>query len=302
MDELSFEGRKVIVTGAGRGIGRAYALLLASRGAHVAVADLGATTDGSGVETEDPASSVVAEITEAGGTAISVRADVSATDGAESIVKETVEAFDGLDAVINNAGIVSLGDFREVGPEEFQRHLDVHYFGALNMARAAWPHLVESGTGRVLNTVSGAMLGNPLMSHYGGSKGAVFGLTRNLALDGLEVGVKVNAIAPGASTRLSEASAASLSADVLEYMRTALLPELVAPAAAFLVHPRCETTGEVFNVAGGIVNRMAIVNTAGYYDTNLTIESVAENWEAVLTVNEAAQPQVVAVPEMPAEV
>jgi len=299
VEDLTYSGLRVIVTGAGRGIGRAYAVLLASRGAKVAVVDLGASTDGSSVESEDPAASVVAEIEATGGTAIAIRADVSTAAGAQSVVDQAVGAFGGVDALINNAGIVRVASWLEVPAEEFQRHLDVHYFGTLWMCKAAWPHLQASGTGRIVNTVSGAMLGNPMMVHYGSSKGAVFGLTRNLALEGLMVGIKVNAVAPGAGTRMAEAAADSLPPEIMEYMRTALLPELVAPVGAYLVHPSSEVNGEVFNVAGGIVNRLALVNTAGIYDTELTVEKVAEQFDQIMAINEGAQPQVVALPEMP---
>ncbi len=299
MEELSFEGRKVLITGAGRGIGRAYALLLASRGAAVAVVDLGSTTDGSGVEDSDPAADVAAEITAAGGTAIGIRADISTQEGAAEAVSKAVEGLGGLNSVINNAGIVWLAPFTEVSREEYQRQLDVHFFGTLWTVKAAWPHLVESGSGRVVNTISAAMLGNPFMTPYGSSKGAVFGLTRNLALDGLTVGVKVNAIAPGAGTRMADAAADSLPPEIMEYMRTAMTPELVAPVGAYLVHEDTDVTGEVFNAAAGGVNRMAIVNTAGIYDTELTIEAVAGQWDRIMTLDENAQPQVVALPEMP---
>ena len=297
MTELSFEGRRVVVTGAGRGIGRDYALLLASRGAKVAVVDLGSTTDGAGVEPEDPAAAVVAEIVAAGGEAISLRADVSSEEQAHGIVADTVAAFGGLDAVINNAGIVRTAPWVDVPREEYQRHLDVHYFGSLWIAKAAWPHLKESGTGRIVNTISGAMLGNPLMVHYGSSKGAVFGLTRNLALEGAPYGIKVNAVAPGAGTRMAEASADSLSDDVMEYMRTALLPHLVAPGAVYLTHQDCSVTGEVFNVAGGFVNRLALVNTAGIFDPELTVDTVAARFAEVMAMPEGVEAQGVAVPE-----
>jgi NAD(P)-dependent dehydrogenase (short-subunit alcohol dehydrogenase family) len=300
VEQLSFGGRRIIVTGGGRGIGRAYALLLAARGARVAVVDLGARADGSGVEGDDPAAQVVAEISAAGGTAIAVKADIATQEGASAVIDEVVEAFGGIDGLINNAGIIRVAPWTAVPAEEFQRHLDVHYFGTLWMCKAAWPHLQASDAPRVLNTVSGAMLGNPMMVHYGSSKGAVLGLTRNLALEGFADGIKVNAIAPGAGTRMAEASADSLSQEVMEFMRTAMLPELVAPVGVYLVHPSAEVTGEVFNAAAGIVNRMAIVNTAGIYDTELTLEKVAAQFDQIMAVDQAAQPQVVAPPAVPA--
>ncbi|MGV9709082.1 SDR family NAD(P)-dependent oxidoreductase [Gordonia sp. NPDC003424] len=299
MTTLDFTDRVVIVTGAGRGIGRAHAKLLAARGASVVVGDLGARIDGSGVELVSPADEVVAEIVADGGKAVASTADISTDEGARALVETAISAFGHLDAVINNAGIVRTAPFREVPDEEYQRHLDVHYFGALRVLRAAWPYLLESPAPRVVNTISQAMLGNPGMAHYGGSKGALFGLTRNLALEGLEAGIKVNAIAPGAGTRMAEAAADTLSPEIMEYMRTSLLPEHVAPVAAYLVHPNCEVTGEVFNVAGGIVNRLALVNTVGIHDPSLTIETVAEQWDQIMAITPEAIPQIVAPAQMP---
>ncbi|WP_280493347.1 SDR family NAD(P)-dependent oxidoreductase [Nocardia asiatica] len=299
MATLDFSDRVVIVTGAGRGIGRANALLLASRGAAVVVGDLGARIDGSGVDGDDPAANVVAEITAVGGKAVACNADVSTEQGARALVDAALSSFGKLSAVVNNAGIVRTAPFREVPDEEYQRHLDVHYFGAMRLCRAAWPHLLEADAPRVVNTISQAMLGNPGMSHYGGSKGALFGLTRNLALEGLAADIKVNAIAPGAGTRMAEAAADTLSPEIMEYMRTALLPEHVAPVVAYLVHPDCQVTGEVFNVAGGIVNRLALVNTVGIHDPSLTVETVAEQFEQIMAITPQAVPQVVAPAQMP---
>ncbi|MFF9542525.1 SDR family NAD(P)-dependent oxidoreductase [Streptomyces albidoflavus] len=299
MQPLSFTDRVVIVTGAGRGIGRAHALLLASRGAKIVVGDVGARVDGSGTEDDDPAGSVVAEIHAAGGQAVACRADVSTPDGGAALVASAVREYGRLDAVINNAGIVRTGHFDQVPVEEYQRHLDVHFFGALHVCRAAWPHLVESGSGRILNTVSAAMLGNPLMTHYGSSKGAVFALTRNLALEGAEHGILVNALAPGAGTRMAENSKDSLAPEVLEYLLTQLKPEHVAPVAAYLVHPECEVTGELFNAAGGAVSRSAVVTTAGIHDPGLTVETVAERFGEVMAITPQARTETVAQAQLP---
>ncbi|MVZ91193.1 SDR family NAD(P)-dependent oxidoreductase [Microbacter sp. ANSKLAB05] len=299
MSTLDFSDRVVIITGAGRGIGRAHAELLASRGAAVVVGDLGSAIDGSGVDGDDPASEVAEAITASGGRAVAVQSDITTQEGVDALVTAALDSYGQLDAVINNAGIVRGAPFDQVPDEEYQRHLDVHYMGPMRLIRAAWPHLLASPAGRVVNTISQAMLGNPDMSHYGGSKGALFGLTRNLALEGLASGVKVNAIAPGAGTRMAEAAADTLSPEVMEYMRTQLLPQHVSPVAAYLVHPACEVTGEVFNVAGGIVNRLALVNTVGFMDPGLTIESVAERFDEVMAITPEAAPQVVAPAQVP---
>ena len=299
MATLDYSDRIIVVTGAGRGIGRAHALLLAARGAAVVVGDLGANIDGSGVDGDDPATQVVAEITAAGGKAVACTADVATEDGARALVEAAISTFGGLTGVVNNAGIVRTAPFSEVPDEEYQRHLDVHYFGALRVCRAAWPHLLQAESPRIVNTISQAMLGNPGMAHYGGSKGAVFGLTRNLALEGMARGIAVNAIAPGAGTRMAEAAADTLSPEVMEYMRTALLPEHVAPVVAYLLHPSCTVTGEVFNVAGGIVNRLALVNTVGIHDPGLTVESVAERFDQIMAITPDAVPQVVAPAQLP---
>lgn len=298
MSNLDFTGRSIIVTGAGRGIGREYVRLLSARGAKVAVVDPGATADGAGLAGDDPAGEVAEEATAAGGTAIAIRESVATEDGARRIVEQTSEAFGGVDAVINNAGILHIAPFDQISPEEYQRQLDVHFYGSLWLAKAAWSQLKESGSGRIVNTISAAMLGNPLMTHYGSSKGAVFGLTRNLAVEGLADGILVNAVAPGAGgTRLMEVSISSLPDEIVEYMRTSLLPELVAPVGAYLAHPDARVTGEVFNVAGGFVNRMAIVNSDGFHSPELSVEDVAGNIDRIMAMPEGSQVQAVAQPD-----
>ena len=179
MSELRFDGRSAIVTGAGRGVGRAHAMLLAERGAKVVVADLGGKLDGSG-SSSAPADEVVQEIQAAGGEAVACAASVADEAGAASIVQTALDTFGGIDIVVNNAGIAEPDWFEDLSIERFRRMVDVHYMGTVNVTFAAWPHMVKAGYGRIVNTCSEAMLGmSPKNTSYGGAKGGVFGFTRN---------------------------------------------------------------------------------------------------------------------------
>jgi hypothetical protein len=170
VDELRFDGRTAIVTGAGRGVGRAHALLLAARGAKVVVADLGGQLDGSGSSAE-PAEQVVKEIIGAGGEAVSCHASVADEAGAASIVRLATGAFGRIDIVVNNAGIADPDRFEDLSPERFRRMVDVHYLGTVYVASSAWPHMMAAGYGRIVNTTSEAALGFvPKATSYGGAK------------------------------------------------------------------------------------------------------------------------------------
>ena len=280
VDELRFDGRAAIVTGAGRGVGRAHALLLASRGAKVVVADLGGQLDGSGSSAE-PAEQVVAEIVGAGGEAVACHASVADEAGAASIVQAALDAFGRVDIVVNNAGIADPDRFEELSLERFRRMVDVHYLGTVYVTSAAWPHMMAARYGRVVNTTSEAALGFvPKATSYGGAKGGVLSFTRELALESTSHGILVNAVAPRAQTRLSAPAVMAQTYDIPEDMFPAdaldkFKPELVSPAMAYLAHESCEFNGEVLISGGGEVMRVAFVVNAGISYDDMSPEMVA---------------------------
>jgi NAD(P)-dependent dehydrogenase (short-subunit alcohol dehydrogenase family) len=295
MTELRFEGRSVIVTGAGRGVGRCHALFLASRGAQVVVADLGGELDGSG-SSSDPADQVVKEIQATGGEAVACYASVADEEGAASIVETALDSFGRLDAVINNAGISEPGLFENLPFSQFSRMLDVHYLGTVSVLKAAWPHLRAAGNGRVVNTCSEALAGiHGKVTSYGAAKGAVLALTLCLAAESRSDGILVNAVAPRAATRLSDPAVLGQVFDVSDEEARAMIapfaPELVAPAAAYLAHESCELNGVVLVAGGGQVQRLAITENAGVTVEGLTPEDVADN---VKTLTDMSGAQVLA--------
>src|SRR5262245_55127087 len=248
MSELRFDGKRVIVTGAGRGVGRCHALLFAERGAKVVVADLGGELDGSGASS-GPADEVVAEIQAVGGEAVACYASVAEEDGAASIVQAAVDAWGGLDVLVNNAGIAAPLDFVEdLTPADYRRMVEVHHLGTVYVTKAAWPHLIES-QGRIVNTTSEGAIGTvPKNSSYGSAKGAVLGFTRTSALDGARHGISVNAVAPRANTRMSTPDILAHVYDAPAEMFTSMPgfeASLVSPAAVYLAHGSCPLNGEV---------------------------------------------------------
>jgi NAD(P)-dependent dehydrogenase (short-subunit alcohol dehydrogenase family) len=287
VSELRFDGRAVVVTGGGAGLGRHYALLLAARGAGVVIADYGVSLEGAGTSSE-PAESVAAEINAAGGAAVACYASVSDPAGAASMVEAALDRFGRLDAVVNNAGIVDHAWMDELDEAQVRRLLDNHAIGTFLVTKAAWPHLVACDAGRVVNTVSESMLGNtPKAISYAAAKGAVFGLTRGMALDGRRHGVHVNAIAPRGTTRAHDPK---VLASVFEQPEdsfaaeffTAMRPELVAPVVAYLAHQRCALDGEVLVAGAGQVRRLVVAETAGIVVPGLTPEDVAGQLDAIL--------------------
>lgn len=290
MAELRFDGRVAIVTGAGRGIGRAHALLLASRGAAVVVNDFGGEQDGSG-GSSTPADEVVAEIVRSGGQAVASTSSVAEPDGAASIAATALDAFGRIDIVINNAGIFAPGALPSLTAADFRRMVDVHFFGTVNVVKAAWSHLLAAGSGRIVNTISEAMLGAPQMTSYGAAKGAIFGFTRNLAVESAGTGLLANCIAPRAGTRMVDrlGAALELPTDMVEQMKLAMPPEYVVPVAAYLAHESCELNGECLQVGSGRVSRLAVVESVGIAVEETTPEIVAANLPTILDLTSATE-------------
>jgi NAD(P)-dependent dehydrogenase (short-subunit alcohol dehydrogenase family) len=273
VSEHRFDGRVAVVTGAGRGLGRAYARLLAERGASVVVNDLGGSVEGEGADA-GPASEVVAEIVAAGGLAIADTSDVATTTGAETLVAAAVEQFGGLDVLVNNAGIMRWAGLPEVDADDLDAHLAVHVGGSFNTTRAAWPHLVERGYGRIVMTTSAGFFGLPKNLSYATAKGGVIGLTRNVTAAGARHGIRANLIAPAAMTRM-----AAPHTDESPTMP----PEQVAPMVAYLAHEDCPVSGEIYAAGAGRFARIFIASTEGYLhaDGDPTVEDVVEHWAAI---------------------
>ena len=256
-DEIRFDNQVAIVTGAGAGLGRVYALELSKRGAKVVVNDLGGARDGSGEGSSSPADKVVAEIKAGGGEAVANYDNVATVEGGEGIVKSALHAFGTVDILINNAGILRDKSFLKMDPENWHAVLDVHLNGAYNVTRPAFAVMKEKGYGRILMTTSAAGLyGNFGQTNYTAAKMALVGLMNTLKLEGQKYGINVNTIAPVAASRLTEDV---LPPDFFEKLK----PEFVAPLALFLCSEECADTGNIYNAGMGFYNRAAIVTGPG---------------------------------------
>ena len=273
MGEIRFDGRVAVVTGAGGGLGREHALLLASRGARVVVNDLGGATDGTGASA-GPAERTVKEIADLGGEAVADTSTVATVEGGQAIVDTALAAFGRVDIVISNAGILRDKAFHNMTPELLDPVLDVHLKGAFNVIRPAWAPMREAGYGRVLVTASNSgILGNFGQSNYGAAKLGLVGLARVLAQEGARYDIKVNALAPIARTRMTE--------ELLGPLAPKLDPALVAPVAAWLVSEQCPVTGEIYSAGGGRVARFFIGLTEGYANPALTPEDVRDHLDQI---------------------
>jgi NAD(P)-dependent dehydrogenase (short-subunit alcohol dehydrogenase family) len=283
MAEIRFDNRVAIVTGAGGGLGRSHALLLASRGAKVVVNDLGGSVDGSGASSK-AADKVVDEIKAAGGQAVANYDGVDTMEGAQKIVATAKDAFGKLDIVINNAGILRDVSFVKMTEDDWNKVLQVHLSGSMFVTKAAWGLMRENNFGRVVFTTSAAGLyGNFGQANYSAAKLGTVGLAKTLSHEGAKYNIKCNVIAPIAKSRMTETI---MPPDVLNK----LLPEFVSPLVAYLASEGLEETAQVYAVGGGYFSRVAVMEGEGtYLDPNkgVTPEQLAERWKQINDMSKA---------------
>jgi NAD(P)-dependent dehydrogenase (short-subunit alcohol dehydrogenase family) len=279
MTELRFEGRVAIVTGAGGGLGRSHALMLASRGARVLVNDLGGALDGSG-SSASAAQRVVEEITALGGIAVANHDSVATAVGGEAIVNAAIDAFGRVDVLINNAGILRDKAFHKMDASFIDAVVDVHLKGALFVSRPAFALMRAQGYGRIVNTSSASgLFGNFGQANYGAAKAGLAGLTRVLAIEGAGHGIKVNAIAPIALTRMTEG--------ILGELASKVAPETVSPLVVYLANEECSVNGSVYSVAGGRIARIFVAETYGVVLAENTPEAIHARWTEIDNVDDA---------------
>jgi NAD(P)-dependent dehydrogenase (short-subunit alcohol dehydrogenase family) len=286
-ERISLDGKIAVVTGAGRGLGRAYVELLAERGARVVVNDLG--TDVSGFGRDSTIAERVADLIRTrGGEAISNDSDVSTPEGGRELVAATIERFGRIDLLANNAGICGSQLFEDATLDDFDHYWRVHLAGPVNAVKAAWPYMAAQHYGKIILTTSvSGLFGLRGQATYAAAKCAVVGLMRILAIEGAEHGILVNTISPIAYTRMHPAAGSRLA----EADGKAAMPvDAVAPAIVWLASDACSETNRIYNVGAGVIQRIAIVMGPGFYDPHLTPESIAENYARVESIEDFSEP------------
>jgi len=275
MTELRFDDRVVVITGAGRGLGREYALLLASKGAKVVVNDVGAELSGEGVDA-GPAEQVVREIEAAGGEAIACTDSVATAAGGQAIIDAALDRYGRIDSVIANAGNLRYASMKEISREDFSAVLDVHLWGTFNVVRPAFPLMCKAGYGRIVLTssISGLYANLRGVGNYAVAKTSMLGLCNVLALEGAADGVKCNVIAPGSVTRMGG------RVDQTGYPET-MGPEMIAPVVGWLAHESCSITGEILTSIAGRIAKMFLAETPGVYRKRWTIDEVGKQIDAI---------------------
>jgi NAD(P)-dependent dehydrogenase (short-subunit alcohol dehydrogenase family) len=281
MPDLRFDGRVAVITGGGRGLGRAYALLLASHGAKVVVNDPGVAITGNGTDA-GPAEEVVREITATGGEAVASIDSVATPEDGKAIIDTALDRYGRIDILIHNAGNVRLASLKEMSYDDFEAVVDVHLRGAFHVVRPAFPLMCEAGYGRIVITSSiGGLYGNHEVANYAVAKAGVIGLSNVAAVEGAAHGIRSNVIVPAAVTRMAE------GIDTSAY--PPMGPELVAPVVGWLAHESCSVTGEMFVALAGRVARVVISETRGVYRPSWSIADVGEH---IAAIRDASDPVV----------
>ena len=283
MAQVSFENKTVIVTGAGNGLGKSYAIEFAKRGANVVVNDLGGAVDGSG-SANSPADEVVEEIKNNGGNAVANYDSVASKEGGDSIVNSAIETFGGLHAVVNNAGILRDKSFAKMTEEDLDAVLDVHLKGTFFVCQPAFAHMKENGYGRFVNVASpSGLFGNFGQSNYAAAKMGIVGLTNIIAIEGAKYNIKANVLAPNATTRMTEELFGEEFAKLFKV-------EQVTPLVVFLASEVCDVTHEIFSAGAGRYARIGINTHKGYVNPEATADDICENIEGIRTIKDGSYP------------
>jgi NAD(P)-dependent dehydrogenase (short-subunit alcohol dehydrogenase family) len=276
--EVRFDGRAIVVTGAGRGIGRAHALLLTSRGANVVVADNGSDMEGDNPSAE-PANSVVEEISARQGKAVAYTRDLSTEEGSNGAIETCLKTYGRIDGIIHNASTVpNLVPVEKLSSHDMDMVMRSNCYAALWMTRAAWPHMVKQQYGRITYTTSGAIYGADGNGPYSAAKAANIGLMRSLSSEGAKHNIHINIYSPSAFTRMTDFPPSAYK----DWHAKTHQPEKVAVGVAYLMSEECPANGEVFAIGAGRMARITFAETDGYIGAAASIEEMRDAMPGVL--------------------
>ena len=283
MSEINFENKTVVVTGAGNGLGKAYALEFANRGANVVVNDIGGSVTGDGSENA-PADVVVEEINSSGGNAVANYDSVATKQGGESIIESALSNFGSVDAVVNNAGILRDKSFAKMEEDDLNAIIDVHLKGTFFVCQPAFIQMKEQGYGRFVNVSSpSGLFGNFGQLNYGAAIMGIVGLTNVLAIEGGKYNIKANVIAPNAATRMTETLFG-------EDMSKLLTVDNITPLVIYLASEQCEITHEIFSAGGGRFARIGISTDVGYFNATAKAEDIFANIDEIRDLSNSIYP------------